>query len=664
MKKNILILVTIHLALFTLSSTSECPQIHHDCQCTQPEEGIHIKCRFQDNDLINITLINSTGNEDIFIKELDLESNNLTSLPSAFFNGVTLITHINLRDNEFTDVPDILEDIGNITCLDLEKNKIKLLNMTAQNLRSVQSVNFAYNQLDTIILPESLHSMILWNFSNNFLEVVPENLWSIAGTLDLSDNIIQNLPKIPECRLNVLNLDNNNLTEIPPHTFEDCKDLQELKLRGNRISKLDTESLSGLDVLYQLHLDRNHLSSLKPGVFSSLHFLFTLSLAQNRLSLLEPANFKGIDDTLQQLILSGNQLSGLRNDTFSILEKLHRLDLSFNEEITDISDLVLPPHLASLDLQNCSIRDLHSCKLMKLTDLQEINLADNNLTCSCHLSMLFGWYKDRTTNGYTSRPQTQNKWECTVSDSDVPRIVTEDIKNCGRHQDIEQHCEEVRLVVYDFTPIKVNTSLVTSDNLITIHWEVEGDKRQIVGYKVSYESDGKVLFESPVLGKNQRTFVISFVSQHDQYSVCVDVVGNATSALTSSCETVSGQSLDYLIGIMAGVVLLLPCIAALLYILRRDKRIKEAQYSPLDEKVVKRQPNKSHTVVVEVSEAVNVEHAVCPYHENKAFNPSEETVNEVVHKSETVNCDSNKVLDENKPVVTDSSSDSSESTNM
>ncbi len=54
------------------------------------------------------------------------------------------------------------------------------------------------------------------------------------------------------------------------------------------------------------------------------------------------------------------------------------------------------------------------------------------------------------------------------------------------------------------------------------------------------------------------------------YTVCVHTLLNATYTIKKACETQDSSLVNMVVGILAGTVFLIPCVAAMVYILYKD----------------------------------------------------------------------------------------------
>ncbi|MBS0352176.1 MAG: leucine-rich repeat domain-containing protein, partial [Proteobacteria bacterium] len=157
--------------------------------------------------------------------------------------------------------------------------------------------------------------------------------------------------------LQLIYLNNNNLTNLTAGIFEGLSQLQILYLRFNPLVSLSKNIFFGLEKLQVLYLDHLELSDLSMGVFSPLNQLQSLYLNDNRLNFLSAGIFLGLSK-LQNLFLSNNLLSSLNLNVLIDLPQLQFLDVHGNQiNISMLMSLLnaLPPYIMKLNIANNSI---------------------------------------------------------------------------------------------------------------------------------------------------------------------------------------------------------------------------------------------------------------------------------------------------------------------
>ncbi|XP_011864975.1 PREDICTED: leucine-rich repeat-containing protein 24 [Vollenhovia emeryi] len=134
-------------------------------------------------------------------------------------------------------------------------------------------------------------------------------------------------------------------------------DMQVLDLSGNKIPALQAEifKLAGLVNLQRVFLRNAGIHSIHADSFKDMRILIEIDLSDNHVKTLEPDTFLG-NERLRILILSGNPLGTLRNLQFPVLQ-----------------------HLRNLELQRCSLTEVHGQAFARLTGLEFLKLDINEL---------------------------------------------------------------------------------------------------------------------------------------------------------------------------------------------------------------------------------------------------------------------------------------------
>lgn len=134
-------------------------------------------------------------------------------------------------------------------------------------------------------------------------------------------------------------------------------DMQVLDLSGNKIPALQAAifKLAGLVNLQRVFLRNAGIHSIHADSFKDMRILIEIDLSDNHVTTLEPDTFLG-NERLRILILSGNPLGTLRNLQFPVLQ-----------------------HLRNLELQRCSLIEVHGQAFARLTGLEFLKLDTNQL---------------------------------------------------------------------------------------------------------------------------------------------------------------------------------------------------------------------------------------------------------------------------------------------
>lgn len=186
--------------------------------------------------------------------------------------------------------------------------------------------------------------------------------------------------------LDLLLLDHNKLTRVPPNL---PKSIRDLRLGYNNISKIPSSSFDGMTNLTSLQLQANVIEDVG-GVFKGLKSLTMLDMRKNRLKKIPdnlpkrlqqlylefndidsvPAGFLTMYPNLQFVRLAHNKLTdkGLPFNVFNI-STLVELDLSFNklEKIPVVSR-----NLENLYLQANKIKGMDTSLLLRTFSAQSL----------------------------------------------------------------------------------------------------------------------------------------------------------------------------------------------------------------------------------------------------------------------------------------------------
>ena len=348
------------------------------------------------------------------VTTLDLHSQNINSLKSGDFSGLSSLQRLDLRQNQLSELPKgIFDGLSELEYLDLSQNQLAGLPRGAfAGLAALQELRLEINRLDR--LPEDIYAGLsslkrLRVFRNQLTEL-PAGIFSGLASLedlDLGSNRLTQFPKgvfAGLARLEELDLRDNELTDIPERAFGGLTSLKILSLDGNRLTALPQELFAGLSALRHLGLERIQLTELPNGLLSGLSNLESVNFYRNQLTELSESTFSGLG-SLRVMSLRSNQLTVLPESTFDDLSSLERLDLGGNR-LTDLPQGVfagisglqhlllhgnqlasLPEglfaglrSLSRLELQGNRIADLPAGIFSELSTLEDLDLSYNHLS--------------------------------------------------------------------------------------------------------------------------------------------------------------------------------------------------------------------------------------------------------------------------------------------
>ncbi|EAT46215.1 AAEL002583-PA [Aedes aegypti] len=351
------------------------------------------------------------------LSELKIESCKLLHLPEGAFEGMLALKKlsVNTRNYEWGAgkvlelQPSSMKGLKELQNLDLSDNNIralpdgflcpltnlKVLNLTNNRIRSTESLGLAGKTCSGGSEIQTL------NLSYNEIMRIPEN-WGVSRLrrlqhLNLEYNNITELhgdALAGLSSLRTLNLSYNHLETLPAGLLAGSRELREIHLQGNQLYELPRGIFHRLEQLLVLDLSRNQLSShhVDNGTFSGLIRLVELHLAHNALTRIDSKTFKELY-FLQNLDLRNNSIGYIEDNAFLPLYNLHTLHLSENRLHTLDDRLFNGLYvLSKLTLNNNLISIVERNVFKNCSDLKDLDLSSNQLTEVPHairdLSML------------------------------------------------------------------------------------------------------------------------------------------------------------------------------------------------------------------------------------------------------------------------------------
>ncbi|XP_075386720.1 toll-like receptor 5 [Tenrec ecaudatus] len=269
------------------------------------------------------------------LKVLNLAHNKINKIVEGAFYGLDRLQVLNLSHNLLGELYNSnFNGLPRVAYVDLRKNHIGIIqDQTFRSLGSLKTLDLRDNALKTIYFIPSIPNIYL---GGNKL-VKWSNISLVADFIQLAENRLENLAdlyflfQVPHLQILILNQNRLSLCS-PSSAPTETLSLEQLFL-GENMLQLAWETgfcwdvFKGLPRLQLLYLNNNHLSFLPPGVFSSLTALRILYLNFNRLTSLSPGDFPA---QLELLDVSWNQL--LSPDP-TVFASLRVVDLTHNQFI-------------------------------------------------------------------------------------------------------------------------------------------------------------------------------------------------------------------------------------------------------------------------------------------------------------------------------------------
>ncbi|XP_030638286.1 vasorin a [Chanos chanos] len=263
---------------------------------------------------------------------------------------------------------------------------------------STKNLYVFQNGIDTLVQEDfgGLGDLEMLDISQNELTEVPDGVFSVLSSLhnlDLSSNHITHISKDSFAGLVMLErlyLHSNKIQSIHPAAFEGLDHLLELKLQGNQLTVLPTLHLPRLLLL---DLSQNRISLPAPGDLQTPH-LESLKIAGLALTSLDEELMASLGN-LHDLDVSQNQLVGMP-PALKAAKGLIRLNLSANPlgplKLEDFQNLV---NLQELDLSSLNLQGFPEGFFQLFPKLSHLTAAENPYNCLCPLAWFPTWLRDK-----------------------------------------------------------------------------------------------------------------------------------------------------------------------------------------------------------------------------------------------------------------------------
>ena len=380
--------MSLGLALHSLDPSVGRDQVSElSVECADPAEGLPV-----------VQLTPSAFAAFGRLQSLALDACRISELASGTFHGLDKLQSLRIQTRNaewpaatLTLADDLLNQIGQLTHLDLAFNDLRALPSSLCHLQHLIQLNVTSNRLQDLsaLRSESCGSSlkVLDASYNRILQLSSKHLIHLNqleelhlqgnGLVSVQDASLDGLTS-----LRLLNLAGNHITSLPPGLFSQSSQLTELYAAANGLSVLAPGLFQNLDNLLVIDLSDNQLTSSSltgSQTFAGLQRLAVLSLHNNRITRLDSSLFNDLA-ALQILRLDGNAIESLPDGLLASLNNLHTLILSRNRLThVDSRSLSSLSSLALLALDNNLIERVHDQAFHNCTQLKDLNLSGNNL---------------------------------------------------------------------------------------------------------------------------------------------------------------------------------------------------------------------------------------------------------------------------------------------
>ncbi|KAL1494145.1 hypothetical protein ABEB36_009790 [Hypothenemus hampei] len=281
---------------------------------------------------------------------------NLETLPSSDLAQKIVLSYCGIKTMD----TGVFKGVKNLKFLDLSYNLLTTENIGPDTFKG------PYN--NTVYEPLALEDLI---FSYNQIHSLPHN-------------IFEHLPLLKQ-----LNLEGNRLKVLDPPTqlaLSGLRNLEVLNLANNELTELVGSAIESLQMLRILNLSKNKLDFVPSTLVLLSASLEVLNLDSNLIFEINDNSFLGVKGIQTLSLKNLPRLQYVNANAFSPLKNLSILHLSNNPNLTSIDQEAFGENqtLLELYLNNNSLEDLHY-NLTKWSALRFFTLNDNELYCDCDL---------------------------------------------------------------------------------------------------------------------------------------------------------------------------------------------------------------------------------------------------------------------------------------
>ncbi|XP_033096282.1 toll-like receptor 13 [Anneissia japonica] len=261
----------------------------------------------------------------------------------------------------------------NLTFLDLYHNKLISIDEKAfAGLARLQVLNISNQVFDQ----HTIHiQKISKNWFKGFTELTVAKLMLIGAEV-IDDYAFSDNPNIKE-----IQLDSNNLKDIPSHLFQNLPDLKIVQLCCNLLTEIDGKPFFGSTHVEEIHLNSNSINKVHENAFKSMMNIYVIDLGDNQLTSdnIHRQTFTGLA-CLTELYLYRNHLKTIRKEWLQDLTSLEVFHAGHNSVIT-LDDNVFKNclNLKEIDLSYNLIVEIHSTLFRGLPNLMCVICSNNKI---------------------------------------------------------------------------------------------------------------------------------------------------------------------------------------------------------------------------------------------------------------------------------------------
>lgn len=360
--------------------SGECPQL---CVCEirpwfTPQSTYREATTVDCNDL-RLTRVPSNLSTDTQV--LLLQSNNIAKTTDEL-QQLGNLTELDLSQNNFTSIGEVgLANLTQLTTLHLEENQIaEMPDHCLQGLSRLQELYINHNQISSISAHAfaGLRSLLRLHLNSNRLKVI-DSRW-FASTPNLE----------------ILMIGENPVIGILDMNFKPLSNLRSLVLAGMYLTDVPGNALVGLDSLESLSFYDNRLVSVPQQALQKVPNLKFLDLNKNPIHKIQEGDFRNMLRLKELGINNMGELVSVDRYALDNLPELTKLEATNNPRLSYIHRAAFRsvPALESLMLNNNALNAVYQSTVESLPNLREISIHSNPLRCDC----VIHWVNSNKTN--------------------------------------------------------------------------------------------------------------------------------------------------------------------------------------------------------------------------------------------------------------------------
>ncbi|KAK7085438.1 hypothetical protein SK128_027135 [Halocaridina rubra] len=357
--------VWLPLLVYAEAFGSVCPSWDDNpwCPCYSNDEGIYMECPMVSLGTIASVLgLVQDSIKSLNIYDLDM---NVTTLPAGIFRQSAGVSSLQISHSNIMSIADS-------SFYGLESS-LETLTIKHCKLSTIPQIALhKLTRLDTLDL-QTNNITELPSFAFSKMKI--RNLNFKGNMVNLvSDFAFDSL----EETLEELNLISNDLKELPINALKNIKSLKKIEVAWNHITDFSTEGTS-FSALQYFDLSSNKVRKVRGNSLAGMPGLVSLSLYMNSISMVARDAFKE-NSKLETVFLGHNGILELDPKTFTHTPKIKVIDLGSNN-IQSINSGVFShlPELQDLILSNNNIREITKDAFAGSTSIRVLNLEHNTI---------------------------------------------------------------------------------------------------------------------------------------------------------------------------------------------------------------------------------------------------------------------------------------------